>query len=196
MGKGKPSEIWKEIKPRIGDMVTAANDMEQSFDKAVREAYEKGYLDAAYNCHERCDFLDDEKKESYQRGLNDAWEAARKICLEEDDGGIPASAINDIFNVRNYRYAVKDYSASECIEKIRAYEQKQKEIQVGDEIVCSNGEKYVVFIVYDEKKLVTAFRHDGYKKTIESKWVTKTGRHFPEIAEVLQKMKENSNGNL
>lgn len=68
-----------------------------------------------------------------KRKLTDAWECARKICLEDDDGGIPASTVNDIFNVRNYRNALRDFSATEAIEEIRAHEQAQKEKEEQEE---------------------------------------------------------------
>lgn len=90
-------------------------------DKAVREAYEKGYLDAAHNYHEMCDFLDDEKKEAYQRGLNDAWECARKIA--SDNAGQNYSIFGQHFTVE----ILSTHSASEALEEIRAHEQAQKE---------------------------------------------------------------------
>lgn len=55
---GKASEIWKEIKPKIGEMLMAVNNIETQAEKAQEEAY--------------------------RRGLSDAWEAARKI---QDTGG-------------------------------------------------------------------------------------------------------------
>lgn len=50
---GKASEIWKEIKPKIGEMLMVVNIIETQAEKAQEEAY--------------------------QHGLNDAWEAARWV---------------------------------------------------------------------------------------------------------------------
>lgn len=105
-----------------------ANAVKIADDKA-HEAYQKGYENGFVAGHLKAEksgqsFYED----GYQCGLNDAWECARKICLEDDDGGIPASVISDIFSVRNYRNALRDFSVSEAIEKIRQYEQEKKEI--------------------------------------------------------------------
>ena len=84
--------------------------------------------------------IDEETKQSvdeaYQRGLDDAWEAARKICLGKEDGGISNGELLEIFKVGSDYTALKKYSASEVIEKLKAYEEKQKaddEIKVGGE---------------------------------------------------------------
>ena len=151
-----------------------APDIEQ----VRKEAYDTAYADAE-------EIYESGKRAMYQKGLKDAWEAARKICLEEDDGGIPASAINDIFNVCNYRYAVKDYSASECIEKIRQYEEKE-EIRVGDEV--EDGVANLIVLEINEDGTVSGFDDEG--SIIHATPRKKTGRHFSEIAEVLRKMKE------
>lgn len=159
-------------------------------DELEKQAYQRGYekaYDTAYADAE--EIYESGKRAMYQKGLKDAWEAARKICLEEDDGGIPASAIKDIFNVRNYRYAVKDYSASEAIEKIRQYEQKQEEIKVGDEVEAMAGNAVVIEVI-DGGQTVRYMYPDTITGRNKACNVTRTGRHFPQIAEVLQKMKE------
>ena len=78
-------------------------------------------------------------------------------------------------------------TAQEVIEKIRAYEQAQKEIQVGDEIESVSGKAVVVYV--DEHKVRYVYSNGVYAFDYIDK-VAKTGRHFPEIAEVLQKMME------
>lgn len=70
--------------------------------------------------------------EAYQRGLNDAWEAARKIVTWPD-----RSLVNsDTFDLDPGESIFTKYSASEAIAKLKAYEeQKAKdEIKVGDEV--------------------------------------------------------------
>ena len=66
-------------------------------------------------------------------------------------------------------------------------------IQVGDEIETPSGLKgYVVNFTDDE--LVHYVSSEGRFGTMGMSAVSKTGRHFPEIAEVLAKMKESENG--
>ena len=162
-------------------------------DELEKQAYQRGYegaYDTAYADAE--EIYESGKRAMYQKGLKDAWEAARKICLEEDDGGMQISVIKDIFNVSYYRDALRDYSASECIEKIRAYEQDKEEIKVGDEVNAPFGKAIVVNIdsVAEKIWLVYADGHGGFEYFKDAP--TKTGRHFPEIAEALRKMKENN----
>jgi len=92
-----------------------------------------------------------------------------------------------------------NHTASEAIEKIRQYEQeKEEQIQVGDEIK-GGDERYVVLQKYlnniDEPMAVLFNRRDGKISVFHlyngnGAIFKKTGRHFPEIAEVLRKMEE------
>lgn len=121
-----------------------------------KEAYEDGFKNAVHNCPEGCPYVEQARNEAYQRGvedgaksvenwneqekklrmdeayqkgLSDAWEAARKIgsnsmcSLKEMGFDFGQCVIND-YNPS--WFVVKNYSASECIEKLRQYEQKQE----------------------------------------------------------------------
>ena len=125
----------------------------------------------------------------YEQGLSDAWEAARKITQVRKYGGY-GDCLEEVFGRHRVPWDVFDYSASEAIEKIRQYEQeKEEQIRVGDEIETPSGLKgYVVNFTDDE--LVHYVSSEGRFGTMGTSAVSKTGRHFPEIAEVLAKMKE------
>ena len=86
---------------------------------------------------------------------------------------------------------MRDYSASECIEKIRQYEQEKEKIHIGDEVISPDGEGVVTEI---SDRIVRIMYSNGSGYIIKPEELTKTGRHFPEIAEVLAKMKETDNG--
>lgn len=101
------------------------------------------------------------KQEAYQKGLSDAWDAARKIANE--------------------------FSASEAIEKIRQYEE-QEEIKVGIEVEARAG-KAVIIEVLREGKTVRYMYPDASTGVNDLCNLTLTGRYFPEIAEVFKKMK-------
>jgi hypothetical protein len=96
---------------------------ESDIEKNVREeAYEKGYQDAVVKIGS------DEQaiaEKAYQSGLSDAWEAARKLVLDSNHGGLTNYDIEEIFGV-DEEQAIINYSASEAIEKIRQYEQEQE----------------------------------------------------------------------
>lgn len=133
----------------------------------------------------------------YEKGLADAWEAAKKVAYYWIWSGQTSEA-EEIFGTDDVIAIFKSYSASEAIEKIRQYEQEKEEIQVGDE-VKSGDEKYIVLQKYlnniDELMVVLFNRRDGeigtwHMYNANGAIFEKTGRHFQEIAEVLRKMKE------
>lgn len=161
---------------------------EPDLEQVRKEAYEKGF-DAGRTLNTG----------KYEKGLNDAWEAARKIVLDvipldalvKMFGNDPYSLIGKIFEV---------YSASEVVTRIKAWEEEQKEqkeIKVGDEVgyygvadehgnVCYSG---VVLEIRKDDYLV--MEKSGKTYQLKKKLVmSKTGHHFPEIATVLKKMCE------
>lgn len=110
---------YREVVSRIKDDVNYVAD----------EAYNKGYKIGKLSCSSKID------EESYQRGLDDAWEAARKIVLNPEDGGMTLTDFSAVFSNRSMQSVFKSYSASEAIAKLKDYEEKQKadeEIKVGD----------------------------------------------------------------
>lgn len=65
--------------------------------------------------------LEQVRKEAYEQGLSDAWEAARKIA--SNNAGQNYSIFGQYFTGK----ILNTHSASEAIEKIQAYEQKKEE---------------------------------------------------------------------
>ena len=144
-------------------------------DKIYDEARERGYKEG--------------QARGYQEGLYDAWDAARKIVLSREDGGLfEYEARKSVFGCGNYM-ALKDYSASEAIEKIRQYGQEQKKIKVGDEVDGKGGRGIITKISDDGDHFNVMWENGstGYYMIEDFK---KTGRNFHEIAEVIKKMQE------
>ena len=137
----------------------------------AKENFERGYRQRK---------AEDEKEiqEVYQRGLSDAWEAARKI---QDTGG-------------NLNWWIHNVSAPEAIEKIRQHEQEQEEIKVGDEVTPRETEYDDMIVTrlwkddYDSD-CIDAIGFDGRIGSFLMSRVSKTGKHY-EIAEGFAKMKE------
>lgn len=209
---GKPNMTW--LSPEVDLTPYTEPDLEQVKDEAYndgykagreaekvrqpdleqvrKEAYDKGFDDGRNKCQSREYCMN----ESYQQGLADAWEAARKIASYD------AGQNYVIFGRHFTNVTLNTFTASEAIEKIRQYEQKQEEqIQVGDEVgyygvadehgnVNYSG---VVLEIREEDYLV--MEKDGKTYPLKKKFVlTKTGRHFPEIASVLEKMRGEQDG--
>ena len=128
------------------------------------------------------------REEAYEQGLSDAWEAARKIA------NMPYDEEEKAFGSGGWTF-IEKHTASEAIEKIRQYEQKQEErLEVGDEVRnVKNGWTAVVSNIDGECMTLmdtNGALGDGY----DVNRFTKTGRHFPEIAAVLEKMRGEKDG--
>ena len=153
---------------------------EPDLEQIRKEAYDEGYADAKGGY-----------ENGFENGMIVAWEAARKISMSKIDGGLSWEAMNDIFGTAGSSKIYKKFTAPEAIEKIRQYEQEKEEIKVGDEVISPNGKGVVTEITDIYVRIMYA---KGSGQVVKSEDLTKTGRHFPEIAEVLQKMKESDNG--
>lgn len=137
-----------------------------------------------------CHDIEKVAREHYKRGLDDAWEAARKIVTWPD-----RSLINsDEFDLEPGESIFTKYPASEAIARLKAYEEEQEadKIKVGDEVVV-NGLRCVVMKLDEKGNVDRYFTSDG--KTFGNitgflnNEVTKTGRYFPQVAELLEAMK-------
>ena len=125
---------------------------------------------------------------AYQRGLDDAWEAARKLFSSMADSDIekafPIEWNNGGFN------ALMNLQPQEAIEKLKAYEEKQKaddEIKVGDEVRHDRGWSAVVTSIDNVGFSVMDYNGEVASYSDISKF-TKTGRHF-DIPKILEEMR-------
>ena len=132
-----------------------------------------------------CNLKPYSKKEDYQRGLDDAWEAARKIVCED---GLSFIELTSVFGTNAAHNILKYNTAAEAIAKICAYEEVQN-IKVGDEITY--GELKAIALEVSDG-YVHYMRKDGAVSflPLEANVWKKTGRHFPEVAALIEKLKE------
>lgn len=115
-----------------------------------------------------------EEYKTYEDGLNDAWELAKKInhmCLTEmkkcfgSDAPDKYNADNDIFN---------DFTPQEALAKMKAYEE-EKEIKVGDVVtqdgitkklvVGIGGNSGLLFLIGENGEIMTRRDPSLYRKT-------------------------------
>jgi hypothetical protein len=96
------------------DFDSIRDNVMNSIENRVRQAYNRGYEDGRDECSYG--------KLKYKQGLNDAWECAKKIMLDVEDGGMSADDIIHIFDDSPYS-TFKKVSASEAIEKINKFEE-------------------------------------------------------------------------
>lgn len=139
--------------------------------------------------------LHDGYKDGVKDTQNEAWEAARKIVR------MPEGDLLDIFtecysSVCTALQVLLKYDASEVIEKLKAYEEKQKaadEIKVGDEVTdIQSGANFLVTHLWESNhgdKGVSGFNNDcsTFSATLDE--ISKTGRHF-DIEKILEEIRK------
>ena len=149
---------------------------EPDIEQVRKEAYDQGY----YIGYRR--YLN----KSYEDGIKGSWDAARKIICEMDD-----EDRMKIFGGDNLDY-IFALSPTTVIKKLKAYEQEQEqeEIKVGDEFENGAGQKFVV-LKMDGKEIDRYIDSEGKTYVMAEKYrvMRKTGRSFPEIVSVLEKMR-------
>ena len=134
---------------------------------------------------------DNAKNDGITEGRNEAWEAV-KYCVNADE----AREYNYAFDGCIAKEIFKNYTASEAINKLRKYEeqkeQKEESIEVGDEVLFNGCAKAVVLRTRMRglENYCFIICADGSGGECEKLKLKKTGRTFPQIAEVLKKMKE------
>lgn len=157
-------------------------------DKIRKEAYEQGQKDLRESCVPK----DEEAygigyNEGFQCGLDLAWYAARKLYEIDWD------VLCDLFGKVSVRSELLDmFTASEVLQKLRAYEQEKEEVKVGDEVEAVSG-KAVIIDISDNKDKARYIYSDSTLGFDNICNLSKTGRYFPEIANVLEKMRNESN---
>jgi hypothetical protein len=158
---------------------------QELIEQAYNRGYKAGYDKAFATLNENWQLVTSEAEE---KGRNEAWEAAMKICSDE---GLTLDEVNTIFRHRHVGTIFLEYSASEAIEKLKEYEEK-KEISIGDEVITSGGTKFIVLHLYGDRKAFDGLYVNGAgaDTKLDISRVIKTGRTFPQIAEVLKKLKE------
>ena len=81
-----------------------------------------------------------------------------------------------------------------AIKKVHDYEKKKKEekdIKVGDEVAFYNDTNKAFFVTRIDDIAISGIDANGRTHVgMEFRFWKKTGRHFPQISEVLEKMKE------
>ena len=122
---------------------------------------------------------------AYQRGLDDAWEAARKIIE------MTSPPYWEVFNEYKEDLFGK-ITATEAIEKLKAYEEKQKadeDVKRGDILRNkTNGLTYIVTLASDYGYVLLG--NDGNcATTCITNTFEKTGKHF-DIDKILDEMKK------
>lgn len=86
----------------------------------------------------------DDLKLSYSKGLNDAWDLAKKLYCDEGFGGADKRKMAEAFDGVFSNNILAKYTYHEALAKLEAYEREQAEINVGDVVRFKNTETEVL----------------------------------------------------
>jgi hypothetical protein len=141
----------------------------------IEAAYDKGYRAARLDASE------------YERGLDDAEKAIKRVLNAPSQGGLYANEMQEIFGTKGIVTVLLTHSMSEIIEKIREYDDKKEErnaspdsgLHIGDEICQTNStHKYIVTAFLDNGGIFV-LGDDGFTVVFTRDEIHKTGRNYP-----------------
>lgn len=138
------------------------------FIQCYKEGFDDGYKDGTQN-PSSVGF-----DHGYERGLNDAWECARKIA------SMPTDVTEPLFNQFGLHNIMANVSPFEAIAKIKKYEENEQKIKVGDIVTVGGGtEEFIVTWVggkpTDEVTLIS--RSGFHARCSRIDCLIKTGEH-------------------
>jgi hypothetical protein len=130
-------------------------------------------------------------EKSYQKGLEDAWEVAKKIVLGPEDGGMSENDLFSAFGRYVCQAILREWTITKVIEAMEEWEKKRKDIHVGDEIWDKDGEcKAVVMDEGNDGDIIVVLTENGCVEEWERCEVSKSGKHHNEVTELVEKLRE------
>lgn len=114
----------------------------------------------------------EKSSEDYEKGLNDAWELARKIVsLSPQEGGYSCYDMRDIFGSASLRDISNEFTVQQALAKSQEYEKKKAEearLTRGDIVRFSIGSSVynAIFLCEDQHE--------------QCYWVLKENEEFPQ----------------
>lgn len=159
-----------------------ATSLHEHITELFDNGYDQGYADATI------DLAHEENDRAYQNGLEDAWEAARKL-VDMSDKDIEKCFDVVALNTNGFKGILHHISAFGVIEKIKEYEEQQNTIQVGDEVYSEEDDlRFVVTRIYEGR--YEGVCTDGAAYCPLPNDIKKTGRHTETILKVLGEFDE------
>lgn len=171
---------------KIGDKVYL--ECEVSEKDMSDDTYRLEYKDYSVG-YSITDFVKDDvlhtPDEAYNRGLNDAWELAKKIVLPDHLGGYTVDELKDIFDKITFASLMNTFSPQEALVKVKAYEKEHDEIKVGDVFKLKGAIHEAIVTRVNEISLYYLFKNGSCGRLSAKENFVKTG-HFDSIDEFMR----------
>lgn len=143
----------------------------------------KNAQDIAYNYHTGIQTTHYDESEAEKRGREEAWEFIKEIGKMSDDDMVVCFGTSIIVNL----------SYAEARAKYEAWKKKKDEIRIGDEIYDSRVKGIITYVDNSGADVFyEVVAQNGVTYVVSGEEAKKTGRTFPEVAELLEKMRESS----
>lgn len=164
-----------------GDILCAMGIMEDSLDHYIPTGIKATPYD---------------ESEAEKRGQEEAWSFAQKILAPPNNSdAMTVEDIMDCYGTDDAYDVICEMTFAEASEKYEAWKEQKNEIKVGDEVAFHHDDGRPDTVV-----VVTYIGSDGYIDGMDGRgtqyahknpdrW-TKTGRTFPEVADLLEKMRK------
>lgn len=171
---------------KVGDKVYLECEVSQKdmSDNTYRLEY-KDYSDV----YSITDFVKDDvlhtPDDAYNKGLDDAWELAKKIVLPDHLGGYTVDELKDIFGKNTFASLMNTFSPQEALAKVKAYEEERNEIKVGDVVEFKDGCIESIVTKVDGYTIYKLFK-SGDCNSCDKKDLKKTGKHYDSIDEFMR----------
>jgi hypothetical protein len=122
--------------------------------------------------------------ELYNKGLNDAWELAKKIALPSHMGGYTANELVEIFGKYIYKSVLYTFTPQEALAKVKEYEERN-EIRVGD-VVRRKGTTHEAIVTRVTGTNICFLFRDGSADSYATKEELEKTGHFDSIDEFMK----------
>lgn len=129
--------------------------------------------------------------DAYSQALADLWHAIRVLLLKPEDGGLTQSEYRSLFIEDNAYNVILKENPQNLIEKIQAFEQCKEDavLHRGDEVIY-RGQRGILLRLETERRYAALWMENEEFVSARSDTFIKTGRSFPEVAKVLDQMRE------
>lgn len=158
--------------------VLEIEDDEEIIDAKVTYFYSSNGMN--YKATEKMELKEeseDAKNKTYEDGLIEAWKLARDIICEPDKR-------SKIFGVDVASAILKNYTVMQAIDKVKENEERK----IGDEVEFNSNKG--VILEFDEDSTTIMIPSGRTVNVYDKGIIKKTGRHFPQIEEVLKQIQE------
>lgn len=183
------------------------NGLRRQTNECLENAYNKGYK-VGYNEEiakqkdpnfvplQKCPTQLEDCK-AYKLGLEDGYKGYKYLekwfadtCFYDDEDNLFPEYKRRQADICCLEDIITDVGFSEVLNRVKAYEEKKNgEIKVGDEVVVTSvGFKGIVLSIYSDERYRVIYK-DGIISNEEKNTLKRTGRHFDEVGQLLDKLR-------